>query len=380
MYKQICINCLLNHDIPDISFDRRGVCNYCNLHNKLCTDYPRGEIGRNRFLNIIEKIKKDGKSKEYDCVIGVSGGTDSTFLLKVIKEYGLRPLAVNFDNGWHTEIAVNNIHSALQKLKIDLRTYVVDWQEMRNIHLSFLKASLPWPDGSTDIGIVSSLYKVASEENIKYVLNGHDFRTEGKQPLPWTHTDGRMVDFITKKYSKAKLKTFPNLNINKFIYYSFLKDIKEIRPFWFLDYSKIEARIILEKELNWKYYGGHHHENIFTRFIIGYWLPKKFNIDKRIITYSAHIRSGEMTREDALELMSQPPYSDSDMNKDLEYIITKLEISKDEFNKIWESPNKNFSDYPNYYSLYMNYKKSLNFIFSKVLGYKPMTGYTLEKY
>jgi tRNA(Ile)-lysidine synthase TilS/MesJ len=299
-------------------------------------------------------------------------------LVKFLKEQGIRVLAANFDNGWHSEIAVNNIKKALDKLKIELVTYVVDWEEMRDIHLSLMKAGLPWPDGATDMGITAALYKIAANEKVKYIFNGHDFRTEGRQPEPWTYIDARLISYLVKKFTgRTSFRSFPNLTISSLLYYGSLLKIKNIRPFWYLDYSKIEARKILEKELEWVYYGGHHHESIFTRYIIGCWLPKKFRIDKRLVTLSAHIRSKEMTKEEAMNEILQPSYSEEMMEKDIQYIIDKFEITKEEYNSIFSAPNKSFLDYPSYYPLIKNLKPFVKFGLSLVLPNKPMMSYEL---
>jgi hypothetical protein len=285
------------------------------MQDRLAADYPRGKKGLDEFESLVQIIKKKGTGKLYDCIVGISGGTDSTYLLLVCKKYGLRPLAVNVDNGWHSDIAVNNIKNALSVLGYDLETYVINWEEMKSIHLAFMKASLPWPDGTSDIAIREGLYRIAKKHKIKYIFNGHDFRTEGRQPDEWTWIDGKMINYICK-LNKIKIKTFPNQTILDLLYNGYISGIKDIRPFWYIHYSKMEARKIIEKELNWKYYGGHHHENIFTKYIIGVWLPQKFGIDKRKITLSAHIRTGEYTRNEVIELLKVPPYSIDQMKVD----------------------------------------------------------------
>lgn len=369
----------MDETVPDIFFDAKGKCNYCKFHNKLAQAYPRGQKGKKKFDKLIKKMKKDGKNKKYDCIIGISGGTDSTYLLYLVKKLGLRPLAVNIDNGWHAEIAINNTKKAVSKLGVDLKTYVIDWEEMKDIHVSLMKAALPWPDGASDIAITSGLYRVADQEDIKYILIGHDFRTEGKQPDEWTHVDGRMIKAILKKIGKVKIKSYPNLTIFKLLYYGIFKGIKNVRPYWYLEYNKSAAKKIIEKELDWQYYGEHHHESIYTRFMLGYWLIKKFNIDKRKVTYSALIRSGEMTREKALNRLKQPPYNPQKIENDKNYVLKKLNITEKEFEKIWNNPNKSFNDYPSYYPLFKKYKRLTKFGLSLVMPIKPMMSFELEK-
>ncbi len=369
---------MLDSTVPEISFDAQGVCNYCKVHDQLAADYPRGEKGQKDFDALVLEMKRKGKGKQYDCVVGLSGGTDSTYMLWLCKQYGLRPLAVNVDNGWHTEIAVNNIKKALDALDYDLVTYVINWEEMKAIHLAFMKASLPWPDGTTDIAIRQGLYKMASKFGIKYILNGHDFRTEGKQPEEWTWVDGKQINYITKQ-NGIKLKSYPNQTMLDLIYYGFMSGIKDVRPFWYLKYSKIEARKVIEKELNWEYYGGHHHENIFTRYIIGVWLPQKFGFDKRKVTLSAHVRSGEYTQAQALEMLSHLPYSQKQMDDDREYVCKKLGVTEEEFKRIWEQPNKKFTDYPSYFPFFMRTKSLVKFVFTYILPYRPMMTYELKQ-
>ncbi len=375
--KKICTRCVMDLTVPDIHFDKDGICNYCKIQEHLELDYPRGEKGKQDFEKLIDEIKQKGKNKKYDCVVGLSGGTDSTYLLLLCKQYGLRPLAVTVDNGWHTEIAVNNIKNALDILGYDLETYVINWNEMKAIHLAFMRAALPWPDGSTDIAIREGLYRMASKHGIKYIFNGHDFRTEGRQPDEWTWTDGKMIKHICGQ-NNIKLKSFPNQSIFDLVYWGFVSGIKDIRPFWYLPYSKIEARKIIEKELGWKYYGGHHHENVFTKYIIGVWLPQKFGIDKRKVTYSAQIRTGELNREEIMKELEHLPYPEKQMADDREYVIKKLGITENEMQRIWNLPNKKFTDYPSYYPFYMKTKKLANFAFRYILNYKPVMSYGID--
>jgi len=375
----LCSTCILDASVPDIVFDASGECNYCKLHASLEKDYPLGEKGRADFEKLAEEIRKKGKGKPYDCIVGVSGGTDSTYLLLLAKEYGLRPLAVNVDNGWHSDIAISNIRKSLSILGIDLRTYVIDWQEMRNIHLAFLRASLPWPDGSTDIAIVSALYRMAAKENIRYVLIGHDFRSEGKQPLEWTYTDGKMVKAITEKFARIKIKSFPNLTLFDYLYYGFLKKTTLVRPYWYIKYHNPLAQEIIKEKLGWQYYGGHHHENLFTKFIIAYWLPEKFGIDKRKVTLSAYVRSGFISREQALLELEKPPYESAKLESDRSYVLKKLEITGEEFDSLMHAPNKSFRDYPSYYPLYQKWGKWLKMGIRGLFRFKPLLTYDSDK-
>lgn len=373
MESKICTRGVWDSTIPGIEFDDNGVSNYAKMFDKLCEIYPQGKTGQKEWTDIVDKIKKDGKNKKYDCIIGVSGGTDSSYLLHIAKrEYGLRPLAVNLDNGWSSDIAVNNIKIVTKALDIDLETYVINYEEVKSVLRSYIKASLPWIDSPTDIAIKSSLYKIAAREGIKYTLNGGDFRSEGKQPTEWTYSDAKQMIYLLKKFeNKKRLHSFPYYRLVDLVYFGFIRGIKTYRPFYYIDYKKKAAQDFLEKEYGWVYYGGHHHENIFTKFAIAYWLPQKFNIDKRKITLSAQILSGEIEREKALELLKHPPYPLEDIQKDKTYVLKKLGITSEDFTKYLNSPNKYFSDYPSYFDLYQKYSKYGNKIFGHILPFKP---------
>ena len=342
-------------------------------------DNPNDERGTEILNNIVKKIKEKGKNNEYDVIVGVSGGTDSTYLLHLCKKLGLKPLAVHLDNGWNTAISVTNLRNVLETLNVDLYTYVINWKEFQSILLAQLKSGLPWADGPTDIAIVASLYKIAAKFNVPYIFVGNNFRTEGKQPTPWTYSDGKMLKFINKKFGNGNFKTYPNLPIHKLIDYTLVKKIKMIRPFYFIPFNKSEAKIMISKNYGWRDYGGHHHENIFTRYIIGVWLSQKFNIDKRKVTLSAYIRNGEYTREEALEELKTPPYSEKLMAEDHEYIAKKLGINLEEFSYIWEKENKSFMDYPSYFPFYQKIKWLANVVLTKFFAFKPMISYDYEK-
>ena len=376
---KVCARCVLDTSVPDITFDDSGECNYCKQFDAIIKDTPNDQLGEINMLKILDKIKAKGKYKKYDVLVGVSGGVDSTYLVHYAIKNGLRVLAANFDNGWHSEIAVSNIKNCLQKLGVDLVTYVVDYDEMKDILLSYMKAGIPWVDGPTDIAINSTLFKIANKNRIKYIFTGSSIRTEGKQPDEWTHTDSRQLKFIQNKFGTKKLKTFPTLSPFQLIYFGIIRNIKMIRPFNYMKYSKSSAKQLLQEEYAWRDYGGHHHESAFTKFIIGYWLPRKFGIDKRKITYSAQVRSGLLERGKALELLAQPPFDPGLIEEDRNYVIKKLGITTEEFIRIWNTPNRSTYDYPSYLPLFLKYQKLANTIFKYILPFKPMMGYKLKK-
>ncbi len=341
-----CSKGIWDTTIPGIVFDENGACNYSEMFEKYAHQYPRGENGLKQWQEFVEKIKASGKNKTYDCIIGVSGGTDSSYLLHLAKEYGLRPLAVMLDNGWSSDISVKNIKKVTSVLDIDLETYVIDYEEIKDILCSYIKACLPWIDFPTDHAIKSVLYRTANREKIKHILIGQDFRSEGTQPCEWSYGDAKQLKYIQKKFGTKKIKSFPNMSLTEFIYLGYVKGIKMLYPFFFLDYQKKKAQELLIDKYDWEYYGGHHHENMFTKFAIAYWMPKKFNMDKRLITLSAQVMSGEISREKALSLIKNVPYDEAQMELDRDYTIKKLGMSKDEFEEYWQRDNKMITDYP----------------------------------
>lgn len=369
---KICSRGVWDTTVPGISFDDHGVSNYAVMFDKLCEAYPRGEKGKRDWASIVNKIKEKGRKKRYDCIIGVSGGTDSSYLLHLAKnEYGLRPLAVNLDNGWSSEIAVNNIKKMTSTLDIDLETHVIDYDEVKAIIKAYMRASLPWIDGPTDRAIGTVLYRIANKEGIKFILTGNDFRSEGKQPVEWTYNDYKLHKYVVNKYSDTHNLAFPFLSNSELFYYSFLKSIKIVRPFYFLEYNKLKAQELLVSNYNWVYYGGHHHENIFTKFVINYWLPKKFNINKKIITYSAQILNNVISREEALKTIKSEALDNAELDLLSIYVLKKLNLSKDEFDEILNLEPKYYFDYPNYYNLIIRYKRILEILFTKLYSFKP---------
>lgn len=378
MNEIICKRCVIDSLVPGVTFNQDGVCNYCAIHDELEKEWPMGDEGRRHLEQMVAAIKRDGIGKPYDCVAGLSGGTDSTYLLYLAKQLGLRPLVVHFDNGWDSEIAVTNIKKAITALQYDLQTYVVDWEEFKDICVSFLKASLPWADAPTDLAINATLYRVADEEGVRYILNGMNFRTEGKMPSEWTYVDGRMVNYIQRRFGRYPLKTFPNLTMSDFIKYSVVRRIQILRPLNCIEYHKDQAREILQKELGWQYYGGHHYESIYTRFVYSYLLPKKFKVDKRIITHSALVRSGEMTRTQALQSLQEPPYAKDKINEDIEYVAKKLGLSLVEFRAIMDLPPKSFRDYPSYYPIFARFTPLMRLAFKIALPWTPPVFRELE--
>ncbi|HEY3272421.1 MAG TPA: N-acetyl sugar amidotransferase [Methanocella sp.] len=370
---QVCTRCVSDTTIPNIRFDADGVCNFCKIQDALEADSRLDEQNKARFTTLIEKIKREGRHKEYDCVVGVSGGRDSTYVLYNALKLGLRPLAVHFDNGWNSEIAVANIKKATNKLNVDLHTVVADWEEFKDLQKSFLRASVSDAEIPTDYAILSVLYKEAARAGTRYILNGHSFRTEGIVPLGWTYMDGRYVHSVHKKFGRMHIRSFPVMSMADLIYYTSVRRITFVNMLKYIEYDQKKAGEIMSRELGWQYYGGHHHENVYTHFFQSYLLPKKFGIDKRKIEYSALIRSGQMTREAALAEIAQPYPFDREV---VNYTISKLGLSRSEFEDIMAAPPKTFHDYGTYYPVIKAMKLPIRMSCS--MGLLPMIFY--QKY
>ena len=375
---QICSKTIIDTSVPGVIFDEEGVSNYCKIFDNLAEAYPREDSGMKEWLQIVRGIKGISKRRKYNCIIGVSGGTDSSYLMHIAKEYELNPLVVNLDNGWNSEISYSNILKLTKRLNFDLETYVIDYEEIKDLLLCYMKASLPWIDNPTDLAIQSILYKIAYKEHVKYILLGNDFRSEGKQPTEWTYSDNWQLKFLHKKFGKTKLKTYPLLGLIELNYLSFIKGIKMISVYHYISYQKSGAQKFLNEKYDWNYYGEHHHENLFTKFAIAYWLPKKFNIDKRIITYSAQILSGEISRDEALKKIREQPFKETDIKRDIDYVIKKLGLTDTEFREIWNKPNRTFLNYPSYYPLIKNLIKIVRPWATSVLKVKPKIFFEME--
>jgi N-acetyl sugar amidotransferase len=368
---KVCSRGIWDSSVPGITFDDEGVSNYCKFQEFMMATYPRGEKGLDDWKNIVKQMKVKGNGKPYDCIVGVSGGVDSSYLLFLMREYGLRPLAVNLDNGFNSDIAVQNIFKVTKALDIDLETYVIDYEEIKDLLYSYMHAIIPWIDSPTDLAIKAVMYKIALNEKVKYVIRGNDFRSEGKQPKEWTH--GASLKYIHRRFGRGtKLNTYPHLSPRKIIYAGFLRRIKDIRPYYYLDYRKSDAKEILKSKFDWKDYGGHHHENLFTKFAMSYWLPKKFQIDKRRINLSAQILSGAVSREDALALIEKPFGAQEELEYLKSYVLKKLEISEGEFQEVWEAKNMSPFDYPTDDKLVYGALRFAKPLIRRIYAYVPM--------
>ncbi len=343
---QICTRCIYDETVAGITFDQNGVCSYCKLVDDLQNQYKTGTAeGESEFLKIVQQIKKNGRGKKYDVAVGVSGGTDSSYMLYLSIKYGLRPLAVHYDNTWNTAIATENIRKVTSKLGIDLYTHVCDNKESDDIFLSFFKASVPEIDGPTDIALAEVMYRAAAKYGIRYVFEGHSFIAEGVSPLSKAYVDGGYNIDVHRKFGKMPMKTFPNMTFWKFIYWTVFKRIRKIRPLWYLQYSKEDAMEFLKKEYSWQYYGGHHLENRMTAFHHSYYTPVKFGLDQRNNSLSASVRSGKISRENALMQYAQPPFIEDEL---IVYFKKRMGLSDKEFDEIMDREPKSYKDYHTY--------------------------------
>ena len=343
---KICTQCIYDELVDQITFDQDGVCNYCHQVDDLIAMYGTGNSkGKTTFDSYIQEIKKAGKRKKYDVIVGVSGGTDSSFMLHLAIKEGLRPLAVHYDNTWNTSIATQNIQKITSILNIDLYTHVVDNKEADDIFKAFLNSGVPEIDASTDLALAEVMYRAASKFNVKYIFEGHSFIEEGITPLGKNYFDGKYIKGIHNKYGKIPMKTYPLMTFSRFIYWTVFKRIKKIRPFWYIDYNKEKAKEFLKKEFDWEYYGGHHLENRMTAFCHSYYYPNKFKVDYRNNTLSAEVRNKKTSREQALKAYNSPPYLEENL---LEYFKKRLSLSDEEFESIMNQPLRYWYEFPTY--------------------------------
>jgi len=337
---------------PDIRFDEGGRCDFCNnFYNVILPSWHTDERGAKELKALAAKIKREGQGKKYDCLIGLSGGVDSSYLTYVaVEKLGLRPLMLSVDTGWNLNLANENVDRLIKGLGLDLVTLVVDWEEMKDLQIAFLKSSVPYQDLPQDHAIFAGLYNYAAENGFKYILTGGNYSTEGvKPPKEWTYlNDIRFMKDIHKRFGQKSLKNFPMCGMFKYrIYYRYLKGIQRIWPLNYIPYRKEEAVSTLEDRFGWQTYANKHYEDIFTRFYEGYWLPKRFGYDKRKCYFSSLILSGQMTREEALKKLQEEPYDENLAKKDFSYIAEKLSLSEKELAIYFEMPKKTYRDYGN---------------------------------
>lgn len=341
---QQCIRCILDtNDDPEIRFNEKGECSYCQhyMHLAKSTLLPAKEL-EVKLQALLTDIRQRGKGKKYDSIMGVSGGVDSTYLAWKAREWGLRPLLVHMDNGWNSELSVTNIENLVAKTGFDLYTYVIDWEEFRDIQRSFFKANVVDIELVSDHAIFCTLYNLASKHGIHYMLSGRNLVTEEILPKNWIHNKGDSVNIISihKEFGTVPLKTYPLMRPSRKLYYLLWKKIQSVNLLDLVDYNKNHAKMILLNEIGWRDYGGKHYESVFTRFYQGFILPKKFQIDKRRAHLSNLICSGQMTRAEALEELKEPIYKPEVFKADYEFVLKKLGFSQMEFEEYLATPRR----------------------------------------
>jgi N-acetyl sugar amidotransferase len=370
---QICTNCIMDTSDQNIVFDERGWCDYCNnFHSKIFPCWHTDERGEQKLLETTEKIKAKGKGKDFDCIIGLSGGLDSSYLTYFAKEkLGLRPLLFHVDAGWNTDQAVGNIEKLVDGLELDLYTEVINWEEMKDLQVALLNSQIPHQDIAQDTAFFSTLYKFARDNKIKYVLTGGNYSTECcREPEEWgayPGTDKTLILDIHSRFGKIPLSTFPIIDVfTSKIYYKYILGMQVFKPLDLIPYVKKDAEALLEQRFGWKKFQHKHHESRFTRFFEDYWLPRKFGFDRRKAHFSSLILTGQMTRQEALERIAKPELDDHFLECEFEYVAHKLDLTIADLTTIFEGENKSSYDY----------KSKRNLI---EIGFKIMSILGLEK-
>lgn len=365
---QICTNCVMDTTDSMIVFDDKGVCDHCNtFYKKILPRWYPCEKNRQAFQELVNRIKKSGQGKEFDCIIGMSGGVDSSYLTYIAKqEMGLRPLVFHVDAGWNSQEAVSNIEKIVDKLDLDLFTEVIDWEDMCDLQLAFFKSGVPHIDTPQDHAFFAMMYKFAEKYNVKYILTGANYSTECiRNPVEWMYYQSDSIQLldIHKKFGTKKLVDFPTTSILRHkLYLRYVKGIKVIKPLNYIPYRKKEAMELLVKKFEWQTYPQKHFESRFTKFYEGYWLPEKFGYDTRRVQFSSLILTRQMKREDALKKLREPPLDERTIAKEFEYVAAKLKISKNELLSYLKGPNKTYKDYKSQDNIYMIGAKIMKFL------------------
>ena len=364
---RICTRCIMDTSDPDIRFDDRGVCNHCHKHDRLVAALPpTGEEGMERLVRIVERIKSHGRRRDYDCIVGLSGGVDSSYLVHLAVEKGLRPLVVHFDNGWDSELAVKNIENVISRLGLDLQTYVVDWVEFRDIQRSLLLAGVLDLEILSDQAIMATMFRLARKNRIRYILSGHNVMTETHLPESWTWMkfDARNIRAIHRRFGTRPIRSTPLMGIMGYAFNQVVFGFKLVWPLNLVRYNKREALDLLKSRYEWREYRTKHGESIITRFYQNYILPTKFGIDKRRAHLSSLVCSGQISREEALAEIAKPPYTPEKLEEDLEYVSKKLGFKREEFEALMQEPPRSHLDYPSEIKVY----QALRWLKRKIYG------------
>lgn len=353
---QTCTRCVMDTSDPEISFDTDGVCNHCHqFENETRKLWFPNQEGKQKLERILAAVREEGRDKEYDCIIGLSGGVDSSYLALVLKDHGLRPLVVHVDGGWNSELAVHNIEQVLKYCNYELFTHVVDWEEMRDLQLAYLKAGVANQDVPQDHAFFATLYHFAVKNKIRYVISGGNIATEAVFPSSWHHAamDAINLHAIHKRFGSIKLKHYKTISFAEYyFYYPLVKKMKTIRPLNYMHYDKQEALQTLVATIGYKEYGRKHGESRFTKFFQNYYLPVKFGIDKRTMHFSSMILSGQMTRDEALAELAKPLYDAVELADDMGYVAKKLGISAEQLDALVKEPSRSYQEFSNWDTSY----------------------------
>jgi N-acetyl sugar amidotransferase len=356
--QRICTNCVMDTTDAAIIFGPNGVCDHCNTYyNHTLPSWDTKEKGQRELDTLVTRIKESGRGKDFDCIIGMSGGIDSSYLTYLAKEeFGLKPLVFHVDAGWNSQEAVNNIEKLVDHLGLDLYTEVIDWEEMRDLQLAFFKSGVPHVDAPQDHAFFATKYKFAEKYKVKHILTGANLSTECiRNPIQWMYyqSDSIQLKDIHRQFGTKPLKRFPTTSILRHkLYLPYVKGIRAVRPLNYVPYIKQDAVKLLVERFGWQPYPQKHFESRFTRFYEGYWLYEKFGFDTRKVQYSSLIVTGQMTREEALEKLKKPPYDPETIHQDFEYVATKLGISVEELRGYFGAPNKSYRDYKSQERIY----------------------------
>lgn len=355
---QICSKCVMDTSDSKISFNDQGICDHCTtFFRDVLPSWDTGPVGEKALGKVVSEIKQAGEGKDFDCIIGMSGGIDSSYLTYLAKErFGLRPLVFHVDAGWNSQIAVNNIEKLVDRLGLDLYTEVINWDEMRDLQLAFFKSGVPHIDTPQDHAFFATMYKFAEQHSIKYILTGANLSTECiRNPLEWMYyqSDSIQLRDIHAKFGTIPLRSFPITSILRHkIYLPYVKKIRVVTPLNYVPYLKAEAAQLLQERFEWQPYSQKHFESRFTKFYESYWLPVKFGYDTRRVQYSSLILTGQMTRDAALSALEIPAYDESTIVHDFEYVATKLGITEGELRGYLNDPNKSYKDYKSQGGIY----------------------------
>jgi len=370
VYK-VCSRCVMDETDANIKFDEHGVCNHCHRFDEVQSlQLFSGVDGETRLQNIVDKIKKEGAGKEYDCIIGLSGGVDSSYLAVKIKDFGLRPLVVHVDAGWNSELAVSNIEKIIKHCGYDLHTHVMNWEEMRDLQLSYMKAAVANQDVPQDHAFFSSMYHFAVKNDIKYILSGGNLATEAVFPDSWhgSAMDAINLKDIHRTYGSKPLRDYKTISFFEYYFwYPFAKGMRTVRPLNFMEYDKREAEKYLQETVGYRSYARKHGESIFTKLFQNYYLPTKFGYDKRKLHYSSMILSGQMSREEAVVKLAEPLYAVDELENDIDYFCKKMRVNRQQFDELMQAPIHDYSDFKSWDKLQGVAKKSQVFL-QKLLG------------